>query len=246
VVLPGSIIRDQASAATDRANQQLLTGDEIGEILDSLMYSIQQVVFQSIDGLFSLSERSSSGRGSYLDRMVGQDAQASTDTAQNTLAADIQGSAHIERAYGDTLKLVANDLGRARDTYVQAVACYQPLVNGGSLNVSSQMAIDAVAHASSTIRATITPQLTSLTRQTADSDSAVSMLEALRVRAQNATTIPAITQVTNEYNQLLSSGLVHNATDVQYLENDLIPLAQVLEQLFLEANTMLRICRGQV
>ncbi len=246
VVLPGSIIRDQASEATDRANQQLLTGDEIGEILDSLMYSIEQVVFQSIDGLFTLSERSSSGRGSYLDRMVGQDAQASTNTAQNALAADIQGSAHIERAYGETLKLIAGDFVKARDTYTQAIACYQPLVNGGSLNVSSQMAIDAVAHASSTIRTTIAPQLRTLNTQIADSDSALVMLEALRARAQNATAIPAITQVTNEYNQLINSGLVHNATDIQYLENDLIPLAQALEQLLLEANTMLRICRGQV
>ncbi|MEK7530682.1 MAG: hypothetical protein AAB573_02345, partial [Patescibacteria group bacterium] len=195
VVLPGALIRDQASSKVDAGFQQLLTADEISEIIDSLMAGLLDVAFQGIDGLLGLSDDGGGSgggarRGSYLDQLVSGPSQETTDTAQDVIIGDVNGVATVEASYKSLLEIVLAALRQTRTVYVQVKQCYTTLA--GTNPSYAAFATGQAQYASSTVSTIVEPLIRETEADLADSEDALSMLEDLFAQVQSATTPEAI------------------------------------------------------
>ncbi|MEK7063318.1 MAG: hypothetical protein AAB955_01340 [Patescibacteria group bacterium] len=238
VVTPGVLIKDKTSHTLGLADEQLLNSDEIGEMIDALMQSLTQVAFDGIDGLLGLSKDQGGGRGSYLDSVVGQGTENSVGTAQNVMGSDIQGAIAIEEAYAGILDDAIKDLGDIKKTYADLVSCAQPKA---SLN---PLMAEYATHASTTVTTIVDPQIIHLTNLLNDAEDALDRLAVLYTESQSALTPQDIVANNTELNALISSGIIHTATDLNFLENDLYVAATALQVLYLDAAEKLAICRA--
>ena len=106
------------------------------------------------------------------------------------------------------------------------------------------MAIDAINQASTTITTAINPQLAEFQRQLSDSEGSIAELQSLAQESQTALSISDINQVSLAYTNLKNSGLLHNATDLQYLMNGIQAGAQAIEAILQDATIKLAICKA--
>lgn len=238
IVNPPILIKERSAKVLGLADDALLNADEIGETIDSMMQSLTQVAFSSIEGLLSLSKSGSGGSGgSYLEDLVGQTGDSSIGAARDLVTADIEGSIEIEEAYAETIAAILKDLTDIKKIYTDAIACLQP--KAGS-NPTAQLQL---GYASTTLSSSVNSQINSFTTQLNDSEDAIDLLTVLYTQAQGALTPEDMLDVTTAYNDLLASGIVHTTTDLTYLENDLNITVAALETLYVDASDKLALCK---
>jgi len=226
----------------DLGNQQLVQADEIGELITELMQGLQGFAFQNLEGLLGLAGNEEGG--SYLDELVGSNTDDSLSKLQGVLASDIRGALTTEQAYLAALELVIKDLETARTSYTEVISCYQPLTTAGSPTITATTAREVVDLASTTIRSALTPQLSELYIEQANSETSIEELTSLLDQAQSVLTLTESVTVSNSFTALKESGLMHNATDLEYLVQGLDASANTIETLLQDARLKLTACKG--
>jgi hypothetical protein len=244
ITVPAALIKDVASQQYLQPNQQLISADEIGELIDALMASLTQVAFQGIDGVLGVSEKNKNGNGSYLDNLVGQTSDNSIGDAQSTLLNDAEGVQAIEQQFQDILNEIMDNLTNTKQKYQDVAACYVKLNTTLSSKISSETSTARANLASSTIAQYITPQITEIQRQIDASQDALDQMDIIIANIQSAQSIDDITAASTAYNNLVASGAVHTATDLGYLQNDLAAGAIALQVLNTDASDKLNECRS--
>jgi hypothetical protein len=223
-------------------NQQLVEADEIGELIDTLMQELQQFAFENLEGLLGLA--SDKEGGSYVDELTGSTNDDSLQQLQGILSSDIRGALTTEQAYLAALKLVIGDLETARTSYTEVISCYQPLTTAGSPTITATAAREVVDLASSTIRSALNPQLSELYIEQANSETSIEELTTLLDQSQSVLTLAESVTVSNSFTALKESGIMHNATDLEYLVQGLEASANTIETLLQDARLKLVACKG--
>ncbi|MCL9972196.1 MAG: hypothetical protein NBV63_02200, partial [Candidatus Pacebacteria bacterium] len=215
IVTHGAAHAEALNNVLDLGNQQLVEADEIGELIDTMMQELQQFAFENLEGLLGLA--SDKEGGSYVDELTGSTNDDSLSQLQGILSSDIRGALTTEQAYLDALKLVIGDLEAARTSYTEVISCYQPLTTAGSPTITATTAREVVDLASTTIRSALTPQLSELYIEQANSETSIEELTSLLDQAESVLTLSESATVSNSFTALKESGLMHNATDLEYL-----------------------------
>jgi hypothetical protein len=223
---------------------QLLNADEISELVNGLMASLDQVILQGVNGLLGLSQNSSGGQGSYLDNLVDESTANDISGAQGALGDDIDGSLNVEQDYHDILVQILDNLTETRSDYQRVNACYVKLSSTLSGGISNQTALERAQLASSTITQILTPQITLTSANESASADAIDQLQILRDQLDAAQTTDDVNSVAQSYQQLIAAGAVHTTTDITFLENDLAAGAVALQTLNIDAAQKLNECNA--
>lgn len=259
VTIPAKYVSELGKKVyVDLPQDQLLNADEMGEIIDALMAGLTQTVFQSIDGIFSVTkkQKTSSGSsvsyldqvggvdgGSYLDTLADTASGGSLDTARSALLNDMRGVKSIEKDYQDVLNDIIGNLNDTKKNYNDVVVCYQKLTTSISGSISTATAGERMNQASSTVAQLITPQIKSFEQQLSFSEDASDELDLLISEAESVQTIADLNSVSASYQSLITRGAVHTSTDLTFLQNDYAAGAVALKALNTDAKDKLRECR---
>ena len=237
VVADSSLYKHELQAALQQPRDQLLNADEIGELIDAITASVSQVALQGIDGLLGLSKKQGS-QGSYLDSMIEQTTGVAQGAAQDAISGDITNAISVEEAYRDTIDSVIQNLTATRNTYASAYACYQ-----GKSGLSS-VALQSMDNATSTIATVLNPQIKSLIALKNASQDSIDQLQIINGQAQSALTQDDIIAVNQSFTTLANSGVVHSATDLTFLQNDLDASIDFFNLLSTDAAALLSECQA--
>lgn len=240
IVAHGASFAQANNEALQLPTDQLVQADEIGELIDTLSQGLMQFAFQNVEGLLGLGQ-DSGDEGSYLDQMV--NASYSRDDVQTTITDDLQGALVVEEQYFDLVSLILSDFTTVRTTYESVKTCYAPFVTTPSANISTTLATDTMHLASTTIT-TLAPEITEFTALRNDSQLALDEMSFLIERAQAALTQEDMVSVSNDFSALRASGVMHNATDLQYLETSARASVETIELLLLDGQIKLNVCKG--
>ncbi len=242
ITVPGSLMADEAAFALTVPTQQLIEADEIGELIDSLSQGLMQFAFQNINGLIGLS--GDEGGGSYLDQLVTEAFSADPGGRQSVMSGDLVGSLETELMYRDLVTLVINDLNNARATYREVVACYSQYTTTGTGTITPALARESLDLASTTISTALDPQIRDLTLLLNDSNASVNELTSLIEQADNALSNEELVSIANQFNALQASGILHNSTDLQYLQTGITTSIGTIETLLRDSQIKLSVCRA--
>jgi hypothetical protein len=242
ISVPGSIAAAQAAYAFTVPTEQLVEADEIGELIDSLSQGLMQFAFQNINGLMGLS--GDEGGGSYLDQMVTEEFSDDPGGTQAVMSGDLIGSLETELMYRDLVTLVINDLNNARATYREVVACYSQYTTTGTGTITPALARESLDLASTTISTALDPQIRDLTLLLNDSNASINELTSLIEQADSALSNEELVSIANQFNALQASGILHNSTDLQYLQTGVTTSIVTIETLLRDSQIKLSVCRA--
>jgi len=271
IVTPSSIVESQAETAINAGNERLAQTDEAGEVANQFMVQLFQQALTNIGGLLSLSEKGSgtvvtgnssgsatgSGNGadsgagdvgnpagpSYLDQLGNNTQTVSIDSGRSLLTQSISSSISTEEAYQRTLAIMVDDLGRAGGAFDQVRQCYIGLTKRIVTGLSTATALERANQASTTVATIFAPQIERRLAEIADSELVVGELVRLGGLARDASSVEELNAVSDSFDALLSSGLVHSTNDLAFLENDREVASVALQSVADEAYVELSECR---
>lgn len=180
---------------------------------------------------------------SYLDQLANTGTSVSIDSGRGLLTQSIRSAMNTEEAYQQILGIMVDDLGIAGGAFDQVRQCYVGLTNRVSTGISTASALEKANQASSTVAAIFIPQIERRLAEIANSELVMGELVRLNGLARDATSAEEVNAVSDSFDALLSSGLVHSDTDVSFLENDRAAAAVALDQVANEAFAQLSECR---
>ncbi len=243
IVGPASVAKNTLNQGVSLGQEQQARASQIGDLVDSLFAQLRQKAFTSLKGLTGLSQKSSSGTGSYLDSLAGNTASSATAQAktsvQNSIASDLANEYTYQGVLGDIILNLEN----TKVAYGAVQACYQKLSANGGTGITAVAATQKMNQASSTILTVIAPQLTSENAAFATSRSTASSLEALKTEATNAQTSDDINAIYDAYQGLAAYSTIHSESDIASLENDRDTSKTLLAGMVTDANTELNLCK---
>ncbi|MFA5877044.1 MAG: hypothetical protein WC880_01645 [Candidatus Paceibacterota bacterium] len=245
VATPGIDIKDVHTDAQLSGARQQQNANEIGSLVNSLFAQLGQQSLTSLKGLVGLSQKSSTGSGSYLDNLS-QNAQTSTtNQAKITLNSNIEKSLVTEYAYQATLADMIVNLENTKSGYASVQACYLALVTkGGGLGIDSATATTKMNQASSTVNTTLTPQIELASIAFDNSDSTSSSLEALQSEVGSAENSTEINALSEAFNSLKTYGPIHTQNNLASLTNDRDASKTLLAEMTATASTELTQCKN--
>lgn len=244
VVTPGIDQKDVHTDTQLSGSRQQQNANDIGSLVNSLFAQLGQQALTSLKGLVGLSQKSSTGSGSYLDNLTQSTGAGATNQAKLTLNDNIEKSLVIEYAYQATLADMILNLENTKSGYASVQACYLALVTkGGGLGIDSATATTKMNQASSTIRTTLIPQIEFASTAFDNSDSTSSSLEALQSEVGNAETSAEINALAEAFNSLKTYGPIHTQNNLASLTNDRDASKTLLAEMTATATAELAQCR---
>ncbi|MES2134745.1 MAG: hypothetical protein V4449_00690 [Patescibacteria group bacterium] len=242
---PSSINNSVVQRAVNAGYDQQARATQIGQLVDPLFAQIGQQVLTSLTGLVGLSEKSSTGKGSYLDTVAGTSQNSAITPAKTSLRNSVNNALEVEYAYQVTLADMLWNLENTKDTYSEVQACYKTLVTrGGTTSIDLSGATLKMNQASSTILTVIEPQIQIESNALDDSEGTVASLEALQEQVAGATTATEINALSDAFNGLRSYSTLHTENDLAQLTNDRDASKTLLDGMTEDANTELNQCKN--
>lgn len=273
IVTPGAQINDSLSQALGSGFRQLELADEIDEIINALIAQLSQKALTSLDGLRGLSSRSSSSSGtyirttqttavdefgntvvidrnesvpgSYLDIIVNQTQVEATNAGRTALVNEIETALDLEDEYQDILADLINGLENASDEVARLYQCYINITldPAGTTGISSTNALAQAGVASSTIQNNFAPQIARYRAELSVSIETTQKLAVVLSEAKRARSADELNAAADRYDAILASGIIHSASEVAFLENDLNVQTVALEALEDDTDAAVRECR---
>lgn len=256
IVTPGKQIENRLEDVLGSGIRQLELADEFDEIISALIAQLAQQTLTSIDGLRGLSSRTSSSAqtitdggasrtGSYLEALAAENEAGSISTAREALLDDIEAAIDLEETAQELYEGLIANLERAEREYGELYECYIDLTLHPEkvTGISGSNALKAAENASSTSAAIITPQIDRYEGALASSITTVQALVSIRAAARGAETAEELNAAAEEYDSLLSSGIVHANADVLFLANDFEAQRAAIAALNQQANIDIGQCR---
>jgi len=244
VATPGVDQKDVHTDTQLSGARQQQNANDIGSLVNSLFAQLGQQALTSLKGLVGLSNKSSTGSGSYLDNLTQNTGANAANQAKLTLNDNIEKSLVIEYAYQATLADMIVNLENTKSGYASVQACYLALVTrGGGQGIDSGTATTKMNQASSTVNTTLTPQIELASTAFDSSDSTSSSLEALQSEVASAETSTEINALAEAFNSLKTYGPIHTQNNLASLTNDRDASKTLLAEMTATANTELAQCR---
>lgn len=244
VATPGVDQKDVHTDTQLSGARQQQNANDIGSLVNSLFAQLGQQALTSLKGLVGLSNKSSTGSGSYLDNLTQNTGSNAANQAKFTLNDNIEKSLVIEYAYQATLADMIVNLENTKSGYASVQACYLALVTkGGGLGIDSATATTKMNQASSTVHTTLTPQIELASVAFDNSDSTSSSLEALQSEVGSAETSAEINALSEAFNSLKSFGPIHTQNNLASLTNDRDASKTLLAEMTATATAELAQCR---
>ncbi|MBI3573955.1 hypothetical protein HY090_02805 [Candidatus Kaiserbacteria bacterium] len=215
---------------------------EIGQPENAFLSQLAQIAFTTIAGLLGTAQKSSGGNGSLLDQAANTATQTSVTQATASLQADIETSMGIEATYESVLNDMITNLENTKTVFTSVQSCYAKL----TVSTIGTTTPQAIANdASSTISAIIQPQIDQDNALLTASEAGLTQLNSLDNQVQSAQTATDINTVNSAYQALVSSGAIHNSSDLTFLQADHDGSKATLDAMIATANISLAVCRSQ-
>lgn len=244
VATPGVDQKDVHTDTQLSGARQQQNANDIGSLVNSLFAQLGQQALTSLKGLVGLSNKSSTGSGSYLDNLTQNTGASAANQTKLTLNDNIEKSLVIEYAYQATLADMILNLENTKSGYASVQACYLALVTkGGGLGIDSGAATTKMNQASSTVHTTLIPQIELASVAFDNSDSTSSSLEALQSEVGSAETSAEINALSEAFNSLKTYGPIHTQNNLASLTNDRDASKTLLAEMTATATTELAQCR---
>ncbi len=244
IVGPATVANDTLQTGVRAGYEQQARASEIGDLVDSLFAQLAQQAFTSLKGLSGLSQKSSTGQGSYLDSVAGNSQGALISQAQTTLRNSVNDALEIEYAYQVTLAAMLFNLESTKSAYSAVQACYQTLIGqGGGVGIDVAGATIQFNQASSTVQTVIAPQIALQSIAFDNSQTTSASLESLQTQIENAATSAEINSLAQAYSEFGAYGTIHTQSDLAALDNDRDASKTLLDGMTTEANTALIQCQ---
>lgn len=221
--------------------EQEAQASKIGELVDPLFASLAREALTSLVGLIGLSQNS--GRGSYLNNLRGSVGASAAAQAISALGSAMQSSLKTETSYQALLSDTLQTLASASNAYTNVNSCYVNLLNSGSTAIDSGTAHNAANTASTTVTTVIVPQINQTATALTDSQNASSELVAFQAQLQGAQNSEEVNAIGNAYQQLVSSGALHNQNDLDFATNDHDASKAIILGMITDANSQLAQCK---
>ncbi len=175
--------------------------------------------------------------------MVAETYSSDDDSAAATIAGDLDGALAVEEEYLSLIEVVLADLNTARTNYREVQACYAKYTTTGTATITPTLARDSIELASTTITTALDPQIADFTTLRADSQQSIDELTSLIERTAAALTNEELVLISNDYRALRASGILHNATDLEYLKTGLLTSLGTIETMLQDSQIKLSVCR---
>lgn len=245
VATPGVDQKDVHTDTQLSGSRQQQNANDIGSLVNSLFAQLGQQALTSLKGLVGLSNKSSTGSGSYIDNLTQNAQTGATSQAKISLNNSIESSLAIEYAYQATLADMILNLENTKSGYASVQACYLALVTkGGGLGIDSAGATTKMNQASSTIKTVLAPQIELASTAFDNSDSTSSSLEALQSQVGSAETSAEINALSDAFNSLKLYGPIHTQNNLASLTNDRDASKTLLAEMSVTATTELTQCKN--
>jgi len=245
IVGPATVAGDTLRTGVRAGYEQQARASEIGDLVDSLFAQLAQQAFTSLKGLAGLSQKSSTGQGSYLDNVTNNSQNSAVLQAQTTLRISVESALSTEHAYQIVLSDMLYNLEATKSAYGAVQSCYQTLVTaGGGTGIDLAGATLRMNQASSTIQTVIAPQIALSSNAFDDSQGVSAALESLQEQIASARSAAEINALSDAYNGLVAYGGIHTQSDLAALENDRDASEELLNGMVLEANAALTQCQA--
>lgn len=241
IVGPASVAKDTLNRGVAVGAEQQARASQIGDLVNSLFASLAQKAFTSLGGLMGLSKKSSTGSGSYLDQVAGATNSSAVAQTRTRVVGGIESALALEYNYQEIVVDMLDNLDLTKGEIEKVKTCYQNRITtaGGSADISLKFNT-----ASSTIKTVLDPQITIYEKKYHDTDTTITALETLRVRAGSATTVDGINTVVTSYASLAQGGNVHSNTDLSLLQSDHDSSKILLAGMVADAQEELTLCKA--
>lgn len=257
IVTPGQQINEQLNNALGTGQRKLELADEFDEVINALLAQLAQQALSSLDGIRGLSSRSSSSAGtvrnangeevpaSYLEVLVNETTDNSIDLAQDALITDIEAAIDSEEAYQDVVSELIDGLEEVGEQYEKIYACYINIVQNpvNFTTISGVTAQGRADTASTTLKTNIAPRVSGFENDLDISYDTVERLLPILSSARAARTVEQLNLVADEYDAILSSGIIHTANDVATAAVDLAAQNETIAVLEEELSDQALACR---
>ena len=206
IVTPGSMIMDLGAENIKLGGQELVTADEISEIVGALVSQLTQTILSST-GLIGASS-SSGGQSSYTSRMVGEDTILSDDIVTrtvDTINTDIETETNYKNVKQNHLDAVNN----AEERLFVLQECE-----------ASKPSFVSTVSATTTIENILNPLQDKLTLEIENSQNSIDILTPMANDISDAQTTSELNVLIEEYQIIVVSGELHTMADVIRAQND--------------------------
>lgn len=241
VVTPAGSVQDTANKAQNIGAEQQAKASELGQLVDSLFAQLASQALTSLSGLLGTSENRN-GESSYLSQVSGSSSTASSGAT--TLRNNIEASMTAEASYEAVITDIITNLSDAQIALTSVQTCYLALSTSTTATLDHATAKAKADTASTTIATAITPQMNTQNDALTSSANVLAQLNNLDNLAQSAATADDVSNISNAYQALVSSGALHTTTDITNATNDDTSSKTILDALTSDANTALNQCKA--
>lgn len=242
IVGPASVAKDTLNRGVGIGAEQQARASQIGDLVDSLFAKLAQKAFTSLGGLMSLSKQSSTGNGSYLEQASGNASNTAITSAKNAVRTGINSALETEDTYQALVVDILDNLDATKTVYTSLKVCYERLSTGSTAGNPSTAWTKANA-ASTTIKTVLDPQITLYERELTDSVSIITILQSIKSRINNATTVAEVNAASSAFNSLAVGGKMHTDNELSLIASDHDSSKVLLDSMKADANVELTECR---
>jgi hypothetical protein len=242
---PGSVIGGTLQNHLDGPLRELELVDNINQIVNALFAQLAVQVLQK--GLGTVSSTGSGGT-SYIDATVAEanmDNSADVQKARTDIIASVDNTMKNALTYQANRREALTIIFSGRDAYNTARACYQekltkvPPVSQYAINRSN----DKIREIDEKINDNISSRVVTASALSTDADNRVLTLTEIKTRALAANTLSELNVPSQMLNNLLNSGSLTTAIDIQKSESDIGRITGEINQFKDEARQELEQCK---
>lgn len=224
VQTPGSVIAGSLQSSVDGPLEELRIADEINEVVNALFAQLVTQVLQK--GLAGTSAKGSDG-SSYLDSTIA-DLKDTTNPQVQTIKTELTKNLASYKKNALEYKQLREDafnrVSTVKSTYDSAISCYTNKIAGvptAMRAINIPLANSRIEDINKIIETAISPKLTSLLSQSKNADEVLKAIQDIETKTNAAKTLNDLNDPSQKYSQLLSSGSLITATDLQKAQEEL-------------------------